>query len=74
MSSFRKALKSQQKNHHERSQVIVPVLHLLFTITLPYKIVYLSTFYAYVFVPAGFQEEFGFVGEEEGLQTSCRVR
>lgn len=30
MSSFRKALKSQQKNHHERSQVIVSVLCLLF--------------------------------------------
>lgn len=33
MSSFRKALKSQQRNHHERSQV--NVLPLLFTTTLP---------------------------------------
>lgn len=30
MSSFRKALKSQQRNHHERSQVIVSILYLLF--------------------------------------------
>lgn len=28
----------------------------------------------YVFVSAGFQEKFGFVGEEEGLQTPSRVR
>lgn len=30
--------------------------------------------YAFVFVSAGFQEKFGFVGEEEGLQTPSRVR